>query len=223
MTVRRMSTWSWLRGLLGRGDVPRIAYSPRRNGAAYPGEVVWVSVPFEDRPGEAKDRSVQIVGRKGRGTVLGLMLSTQAARAHQDGWQPLGTGRWDRLGRASFVRLDRVLELEPRSIRRERRFSTRPGSATSARRCGPARRMIDTAAPRLEPPRLAAVPALIDVGARTRRRGCAAARRGLSGAAGGAPRLNIGRELPSGAPTAAAPCPPAGAGMSRPPGRRSTV
>ncbi|MCY7365454.1 MAG: type II toxin-antitoxin system PemK/MazF family toxin [Frankiaceae bacterium] len=114
-----MSTWSWLRGLFGRSGARRVTYAPRRNGRADPGEIVWAAVPFEDRPGEAKDRPVLIVGRRDRATVLGLQLSTQERRAHQDGWLPLGKGPWDRQGRDSFVRLDRVLELRPDSIRRE--------------------------------------------------------------------------------------------------------
>lgn len=60
-----------------------------------------------------------VVGSKGRGTVLGLMLSTQQSRAGQDGWLELGSGSWDAEGRTSFVRLDRVLEIEANSIRRE--------------------------------------------------------------------------------------------------------
>ena len=103
----------------GRLSLRRISYAPRRNSAADPGEIVWTSVPFEDRPQESKDRPVLIVGSKGRGTVLGLMLSTQQSRAGQDGWLELGSGPWDAEGRTSFVRLDRVLEIDARSIRRE--------------------------------------------------------------------------------------------------------
>ncbi|CAN5199273.1 hypothetical protein BH24ACT10_BH24ACT10_13040 [soil metagenome] len=50
--------------------------------------------------------------------MLGLQLSTQERRA-QNGWVPLGEGPWDRQGRDSFVRVDRVLELRPDSLRRE--------------------------------------------------------------------------------------------------------
>ena len=94
-------------------------YAPEADGLPDPGEVVWASVPFEDRPGKSKDRPVLIVGRRDRSVVLGLQLSTQPHRAHQDGWLPLGNGPLDRQGRDSFVRLDRVLELRPESIRRE--------------------------------------------------------------------------------------------------------
>ena len=97
----------------------RVSYRPRKDGSADPGEVVWTSVAFEDRPQESKDRPVLIVGSKGRGTVLGLMLSTQERRAGQDGWLPLGSGPWDARGRKSYVRLDRVLEIDATSIRRE--------------------------------------------------------------------------------------------------------
>lgn len=103
----------------GRLALRRISYAPRRNSAADPGEVVWTTVAFEDRPQESKDRPVLVVGSKGRGTVLGLMLSTQQSRAGQDGWLELGSGSWDAEGRTSFVRLDRVLEIEANSIRRE--------------------------------------------------------------------------------------------------------
>lgn len=109
---------------VGRKSGPKIArrrlsYTPGRNGRADPGEVVWASVAFEDRPEESKDRPVLIVGRKDRRTVLGLMLSTAPQRAGQDGWLPLGTGPWDAQGRTSFVRLDRVLELPATGLRRE--------------------------------------------------------------------------------------------------------
>jgi len=112
-----------LASVAGRSPGPRVArrlsYLPRRNGRADPGEVVWTSVAFEDRPAESKDRPVLIVGRKDRGTVYGLMLSTAAHRAGQDGWLPLGSGPWDAQGRTSFVRLDRVLELPVTGLRRE--------------------------------------------------------------------------------------------------------
>ncbi len=103
----------------GRLSLRRVSYAPRRNSAADPGEVVWTTVAFEDRPQESKDRPVLIVGSKGRGTVLGLMLSTQQSRAGQDGWLELGEGPWDAQRRTSYVRLDRVLEIDASSIRRE--------------------------------------------------------------------------------------------------------
>jgi mRNA-degrading endonuclease toxin of MazEF toxin-antitoxin module len=97
----------------------RLSYLPRRNGRADPGEVVWASVTFEEDPRQSKDRPVLVVGRKDRRTVYGLMLSTAAHRAGQDGWLALGSGSWDAEGRASSVRLDRVLELPVDGLRRE--------------------------------------------------------------------------------------------------------
>ena len=114
---------SRLASALGRSSGPRVArrlsYLPRRNGRADPGEVVWASVAFEEDPRQSKDRPVLVVGRKDRGTVYGLMLSTATHRAGQDGWLPLGSGSWDAQGRTSFVRLDRVLELPVTGLRRE--------------------------------------------------------------------------------------------------------
>lgn len=95
-----------------------IAYAPQRNGAADPGEVVWTWVPFEERDGRGKDRPVLVVGRGGR-TLLGLMLSSNAARDGEPGWLPLGAGAWDAARRPSWVRLDRVLVVGERRVRRE--------------------------------------------------------------------------------------------------------
>ena len=118
-----MSLWSSVRRLLGLRESAAagqrtISYRPRHNRQADPGEVVWASVDFDDGSGR-KDRPVLIVGRQGRRTVLGLMLSTQEKRERQSAWLPIGAGAWDKLNRPSYVRLDRVLELDPARIRRE--------------------------------------------------------------------------------------------------------
>jgi hypothetical protein len=96
-----------------------LAYSPKADGRADPGEVVWASVAFEDRPSLSKDRPVLVVGRKDPRTVLALMLSSQPKRVEQADWLALGEGSWDARSRDSWVRLDRVLELDDRAIRRE--------------------------------------------------------------------------------------------------------
>jgi hypothetical protein len=62
---------------------------------------------------------VLVVGRRDARTVRALMLSSQAKRDGQDDWLALGAGSWDPRGRPSWVRLDRVLELDDDSIRRE--------------------------------------------------------------------------------------------------------
>jgi hypothetical protein len=97
----------------------RISYLPSRNGRADPGEVVWVKVILEEDPFAGKDRPVLVVGRKDQRTVYALLLSSQAHRQGKPHWLSLGVGGWDAQRRPSWVRLDRVLELHDRSIRRE--------------------------------------------------------------------------------------------------------
>jgi hypothetical protein len=123
-----------LRRLIGRGDAAGarparqrqvkalrrgpLSYAPNPDGRADPGEIVWAWVPYEDDPRQGKDRPVLVVGRN-RGTVFGLMLSSQADRGGQRNWLTLGAGEWDRENRPSWVRLDRVLQMPDDSIRRE--------------------------------------------------------------------------------------------------------
>ncbi|MFD1529439.1 type II toxin-antitoxin system PemK/MazF family toxin [Pseudonocardia aurantiaca] len=95
-----------------------IVYAPDLDGAADPGEIVWAWVPFEEGDGRGKDRPLLVVGREG-GDLLGLMLSSQHDRADDRNWISVGSGAWDREGRESFVRLDRVLEVGEHDIRRE--------------------------------------------------------------------------------------------------------
>ncbi len=95
-----------------------VAYAPNLDGAADPGEIVWAWVPFEENDGRGKDRPLLVVGRGG-GDLLGLMLSSQHSRDGDPDWVSIGSGAWDREGRESFVRLDRVLEIGEHGIRRE--------------------------------------------------------------------------------------------------------
>ncbi|AEV87261.1 hypothetical protein ACWT_6246 [Actinoplanes sp. SE50] len=95
-----------------------IDYAPDLDGDADPGEIVWTWVPYEDDPSQGKDRPVLVVGRDGR-TLLGLMLSSQSERDGQRNWLALGAGDWDRTQRPSWIRLDRVLEVDEDGIRRE--------------------------------------------------------------------------------------------------------
>ena len=95
-----------------------LAYAPNLDGDADPGEIVWTWVAYEDDASRGKDRPVLVVGRDGH-TLLGLMLSSQAERDGQRGWLALGRGDWDRDGRPSWIRLDRVLEVDEDGIRRE--------------------------------------------------------------------------------------------------------
>jgi PemK-like, MazF-like toxin of type II toxin-antitoxin system len=94
-----------------------LEYSPDLDGLADPGEIVWAWVPYEEDPARGKDRPLLVVGRHGR-RLLAMMLSS---RDHGDDpdWLELGSGGWDRDGRASYVRLDRVFALDEDDIRRE--------------------------------------------------------------------------------------------------------
>ena len=103
----------------------RPEYRPRDDGRPDPGEIVWAWVPFEEGDGRGKDRPVLVVGRDGE-ALLGLMLSSKdhdvdAADEARHGrhWIDVGTGPWDRQGRPSEVRVDRVLRIDPADVRRE--------------------------------------------------------------------------------------------------------
>ena len=105
--------------------LPDLEYAPHHDGDADPGEVVWAWVPYEDDARNGKDRPVLIVGRA-HGRLVGLMLSSKdhdldAADEARFGrfWIDVGTGGWDRQGRASEVRLDRVLSIPVHGVRRE--------------------------------------------------------------------------------------------------------
>ncbi|QQQ77691.1 type II toxin-antitoxin system PemK/MazF family toxin [Saccharothrix sp. 6-C] len=96
-----------------------LEYSPDLDGLADPGEVVWAWVPFEEDPDQGKDRPLLVVGRHRR-ALLGLMLTSKTPGRHElDDCLDLGSGRWDRDGRRSYLRLDRVFELDEDDIRRE--------------------------------------------------------------------------------------------------------
>jgi hypothetical protein len=100
-------------------------YRPKADGKPDPGEIVWAWVPFEEGDGRGKDRPVLIIAHQGA-ALLGLMLTSKdhdrdAAREAHFGryWFDIGSGSWDRQGRPSEVRLDRVLRLPPDTVRRE--------------------------------------------------------------------------------------------------------
>ena len=96
----------------------RLEYAPSLDGDADPGEIVWTWVTYEDDPHRGKDRPVLVVGRDDR-TLLGLMLSSRSRRDGEHNWLALGPGDWDREHRPSWVRLDRILEVDEDGIRRE--------------------------------------------------------------------------------------------------------
>jgi hypothetical protein len=102
-----------------------IAYAPKPDGRPDPGEVVWTWVPYEDDPNQGKDRPVLLIGR-GDGRLYGLMLTSKDHDRDHDQearegryWYDLGSGPWDSKGRPSEVRLNRLIVVDPESVRRE--------------------------------------------------------------------------------------------------------
>lgn len=108
----------------GEFSGPRVVleHAPRADGRPDPGEVVWAWVPYEEDDGRGKDRPVLVVGRSGQ-ELIGFMMTSKDhdRRPREDGrvWVDVGTGAWDRQGRPSEVRVDRVLRVSPRDVRRE--------------------------------------------------------------------------------------------------------
>ncbi|WP_395729836.1 type II toxin-antitoxin system PemK/MazF family toxin [Nakamurella sp.] len=95
----------------------RMTYSPARDGAPDPGEVVWTWVPFEERDGRGKDRPVLVVAAEPAGTFLAVQLTS---KEHQGAdFVPIGSGNWDSSGRPSWVNVDRVFRVHAAGMRRE--------------------------------------------------------------------------------------------------------
>ena len=94
----------------------RIEYSPSLDGDADPGEVVWTWVPYEDDPAQGKDRPVMIFGRRGA-RLVGVALTSK--RHDNEPQVAVGTGSWDREGRPSYAKLERILDVDPTRVRRE--------------------------------------------------------------------------------------------------------
>lgn len=100
-------------------------YHPEADGAPDPGEVVWARVPYEEDASQGKDRPVLVVGWDG-GWVLGLYLTSKDHdRDHEQErragrlWVDVGPGGWDSEGRPSEARVNRVVRIDPATIRRE--------------------------------------------------------------------------------------------------------
>lgn len=113
---------------------PAISYRPREDGRPDPGEVVWTWVPYEEDHRQGKDRPVLLIGAEER-WLLGVQMTSKdhdrdAAQEASVGryWMDIGSGPWDREGRPSEVRLNRILRIDPATVRRtaarldERRF-----------------------------------------------------------------------------------------------------
>ncbi|NVM97950.1 type II toxin-antitoxin system PemK/MazF family toxin [Arthrobacter sp. SDTb3-6] len=109
----------------------RTLYSPKPDGAPDPGEIVWTWVPFEEDFSQGKDRPVLVVGRAGRHLLAVMLTSKDHAGDHRgdNDYVDLGPGAWDRQGRPSEAKLDRILQISEADIRRE-------GAVLDARRFG---------------------------------------------------------------------------------------
>ncbi len=100
-------------------------YAPEADGQPDPGEVVWAWVPYEEDASKGKDRPVLLLARDGD-VWLALQLTSHdhdldAAQEAREGrfWMDIGSGAWDSRGRASEVRLNRLLRIDPATVRRE--------------------------------------------------------------------------------------------------------
>ena len=109
------------------GPLPHPRYEARDDDRPDPGEVVWAWVPYEENYTEGKDRPVLVIARHPQrpDAVLALPLTSKdhdrdAAQEARAGrlWMDIGSGAWDRRGRGSEVRLNRVLSLRDSDVRR---------------------------------------------------------------------------------------------------------
>lgn len=94
----------------------RVEYTPCLDGDPDPGEVVWTWVPYEEDPSQGKDRPVVIIGRRGA-NLVGVPLTSK--RHDNEPQADVGTGPWDREGRPSYAKLERLLVVDPQQVRRE--------------------------------------------------------------------------------------------------------
>jgi PemK-like, MazF-like toxin of type II toxin-antitoxin system len=104
-----------------------VDYAPLDDRVPDPGEIVWTWVPFEENHTIGKDRPVLVVGYDGP-YPLALMLTSkdhdevearESDAALGRDFVDIGSGSWDRRGRPSEVRTDRVIRLDPEAVRRE--------------------------------------------------------------------------------------------------------
>lgn len=98
-----------------------VTYAPKPDGAADPGEIVWTWVPYEEDYSQGKDRPVLVVGRSGKRLLALMLTSKDHSNDHRgdNDYVDIGTGPWDRQGRPSEVKLDRILQVNPADMRRE--------------------------------------------------------------------------------------------------------
>lgn len=93
-------------------------YSPELDGDPDPGEIVWTWVSFEEDSRLGQDRPLAILGRAEDHRLVGMMLSSRDRTGDRD-WLAIGSGPWDREGRRSWLRRDRLLAVPAHAVRRE--------------------------------------------------------------------------------------------------------
>ncbi len=105
--------------------LPDTTYAGDDDGHVDPGEIVWTWVPYEEDHSQGKDRPVLVIGREDP-WLIALQLTSQdhdrdAEQERRAGreWVDIGTGPWDRQGRPSEVRTNRLIRVDPGAVRRE--------------------------------------------------------------------------------------------------------
>lgn len=110
---------------VARRGLPEFSYQPVADNDADPGEVVWTWISYEEDPTQGKDRPVVVLARTGSDVVVAQLTSKnhdidREQEAHWGRyWLAIGSGEWDPQGRVSSVRLDRLLLVSQRDVRRE--------------------------------------------------------------------------------------------------------
>jgi len=105
--------------------LPDLTYAPHPDGDPDPGEIVWAWVPYEEDHTRGKDRPVLVIGHEGE-LLVALQLTSQdhdrderQERSVGREWVDIGSGAWDGRGRPSEVRVNRLLRIDPATVRRE--------------------------------------------------------------------------------------------------------
>ena len=95
-------------------------YNPAVDGRPYPGEIVWTWVAYDQDSQHGKDRPVLVLAVDGARLSALELRTRREQRGHRSRqvWFELGAGDWDRSGRESEVRLDRVLTVSIYDVRR---------------------------------------------------------------------------------------------------------
>jgi hypothetical protein len=97
-----------------------VVYAPEIDHEPDPGEIVWTWVPYEEDPTQGKDRPVVVLGfAVDAGSDYAVLMVSSRDRSRDRGWVGIGAGGWDRENRPSFVRLNRLLAVPARAVRRE--------------------------------------------------------------------------------------------------------